>query len=92
VRSGLAAVADGDIDAFVYDAPVLLYAAARDYPKAIRVLADRFIRQDYGFALRQGSPLREKVDVDLLERIRSSAWHDAVARYLGADEATIALP
>jgi ABC-type amino acid transport substrate-binding protein len=92
VKDGLAAVAAGEIGAFVYDAPVLLYAAARDYPKTIRILPDRFIRQDYGFALRQGSSLREKIDADLLERIRSPAWHDAVARYLGPDEAATALP
>lgn len=92
VKEGLAAVATGDLDAFVYDAPVLLYAAARDYPKKIRILPDRFVRQDYGFALREGSPLREQINVDLLERIRSPAWHNAVARYLGTDEAAIALP
>ncbi len=92
VKEGLAAVAAGEIEAFVDDAPALLYAAARDYPKAIRVLPDRFIRQDYGFAVRKDGPLREKVDADLLARIGSRPWRDAVVRYLGPDEAATALP
>jgi ABC-type amino acid transport substrate-binding protein len=91
VKEGLSAVAAGQIDAFVDDAPALLYAA-RERPETIRVLPDRFVRRDYGFALRKDGPLVDKVDADLLARIGSQPWRDAVTRYLGPDEAATALP
>lgn len=92
VSAGLQAVADGDLDAFVFDAPLLMYVASHWFQKKIEVLPDRYIRQDYGIALRQNNPLRERINVSLLRRIRSDAWRDEVRRYLGADEAAASLP
>lgn len=92
VARGLGAVATGGIDAFVADAPALLYAVRQDFTRSIRVLPDRFVRQDYRFALRQSSPWREKVAVDLDLRVRSAAWRAQVTKTLGAEEAERTLP
>jgi ABC-type amino acid transport substrate-binding protein len=76
-------VAAGTADAMVYDAPVLQYLAKHELGGAVEVLGNVFERQDYGFALPDGSPLREDVNRALLAALASDAWRDLVERYLG---------
>ncbi|HZD88933.1 MAG TPA: transporter substrate-binding domain-containing protein [Pseudolabrys sp.] len=84
VKSGLAALAAGQIDAFVYDKPLLQYLINNESEGRVSLLPGRFGRQDYGIALPQGSPLREPMNQALLRIIQSSAWNDIVFRYLGS--------
>lgn len=79
---GLDAVASKDIDAFVQDAPILLYLVNTRFKGRLRVLPDTFSRQDYGIALVKGSDLREALNVGLLEYIRSKDWQLLLDRYL----------
>ncbi len=39
----------------------------------------------YGFALRAGSPLREQLNVALLEATAGDAWAQTLRSYLGPD-------
>jgi ABC-type amino acid transport substrate-binding protein len=80
---GLEALAKGKIQAFVYDAPMLLYLVKKQYQEEIRVLPITFQRQDYAMGLTQGSPLRESLNRVLLEKIEEPAWQDSLKRYLG---------
>lgn len=80
------ALAAGDVDAVVYDAPILQYLAKKDYPGKITVLPRKFIRQDYAIAVPQGSPLREKLDRLLESEIRSPHWQELIYTYLGENE------
>ncbi|MCJ2185291.1 transporter substrate-binding domain-containing protein [Novosphingobium beihaiensis] len=86
VEAGLKALQDGEIDAFVYDEPLLRYMLRQSRARDVELLPGTFGRQDYGIAFQQGSPLREPVDVALLRYIRSSAWREAVAQTLGKRE------
>ncbi len=82
-QEGLIALKKGDIDALVYDAPMLRYYIHRDYPGSLHVLPKRLLRQDYGIALTSNSPLREQINVVLLQKIREKAWQDKLFQYLG---------
>jgi polar amino acid transport system substrate-binding protein len=62
------------IKAIVYDVPFLEYAI-RNQPRGtfvITPLPDQ--RQDYGFAVRSGSPLRNTINLSLLDLIRDPRW------------------
>ena len=69
--------------AFVYDAPLLRYLVRKGDAKDLRLLPGTFGRQDYGIALKQGSEMRESIDIALLRQIRSSEWHEGIAQTLG---------
>jgi ABC-type amino acid transport substrate-binding protein len=83
LEEGLEAVAQGHVDAVVYDAPLLKYLVRSQFAGRVDVLPVTFERQDYGFALPPGSPLREPINRALLRVIRSEAWSANVRRYLG---------
>lgn len=82
-EEGLQAVAEGNVDAFVYDAPVLRYAVLGRYSDRLVVLPQTFERQDYAIALPEGSVLRERINRVLVEKSRSRSFQDVVFRYLG---------
>jgi ABC-type amino acid transport substrate-binding protein len=85
VLDGLRAVAAGEIDAMVYDAPILQYLAKHELGGQVAVLPNVFERQDYGFALPDGSPYREEINRALLRALASDQWHELLERYLGKD-------
>jgi len=80
---GLNALAEGKIQALVYDKAILQYLVQKDYPGKLEVLPYLFDEQDYGIALREGSPLRVPVNLVLLKIIFSPAWQDTLSLYLG---------
>lgn len=84
--AGLDAVAAGEIDAFVYDRPLLRYLVHDRYEGKLRLLPGSFGRQDYAFVLPQKSPLREPVNEALLREVFSPQWTSLVREALGADE------
>jgi ABC-type amino acid transport substrate-binding protein len=79
----LARLADGGADAVVYDAPILRWMIAEQHAGVLRVLPAVVRRQDYGIALPQQSPARERINALLLETIRGEDWQGLVQRYLG---------
>jgi polar amino acid transport system substrate-binding protein len=79
----LDALERGEVDAVVYDAPILRYLVAAHHEGSLTVLPQVLQRQDYGFAFPSGSPLREKVNRVLLAIIRSPEWQRLLERYLG---------
>ncbi|MER0237906.1 transporter substrate-binding domain-containing protein [Fulvimarina sp. MAC8] len=86
VESGLAALARGRIDAFVYDKPLLQYRIKNDFASDLEVLPSAYGRQDYGITLPQGSTLREPVNQALLNVIEGEEWSDRVFAELGTME------
>ncbi|WP_262503942.1 transporter substrate-binding domain-containing protein [Sphingosinithalassobacter sp. CS137] len=86
VEAGLEAVAAGEIDAFVYDRPLLTYLLKGEAGDALRLVPGSFGRQDYGFALPPESPMRERLNRALLERIESRAWSNRLTQVLGRDD------
>jgi ABC-type amino acid transport substrate-binding protein len=85
VSAGLDAVAAGEVQAFVYDRPILRYLVHQRNDGALRLLPGTFGRQDYAFALPQGSTRREAINRALLRRIDSPEWGETVRDVLGRD-------
>lgn len=83
VAAGLKAVAAGQIDAMVYDAPTLRYLVKSRFNKRVLVIPGTFERQDYGIGLAAGSPLREQINRVLLTRISRPSWREVLRQYLG---------
>ena len=73
----------GEIDAFVYDKPLLAWFVLQDYASSMEVLDIVFDPQNYGIALPLGSPLRKDIDVVLLDTVHSDWWEQTLFRYLG---------
>jgi ABC-type amino acid transport substrate-binding protein len=82
-QEGLAALKAGKVQALVYDAPILRYYINQNYIGSLEVLPYRLQRQEYGIALQPNSPLREQINVVLLQIIREKAWQDKISQYLG---------
>jgi len=82
-RDAMRAVASGEVDAAVYDAPIMRYLANGEFAGQVDVLPVTFRRQDYALGLRVGSPLREELNRALLRYINSPAWEETRYRFLG---------
>jgi polar amino acid transport system substrate-binding protein len=80
------ALRDGSYDAVVFDSPVLRYYASGDGAGAVELAGPVFRAEDYGFAFRQNSDLRQKVDQTLLE-IRQDGTYELIKRkWFGGEE------
>ena len=80
--AGLQALADGEIDAFVQDAPIMQYLVNKDFRGRLQVLPQIFARQYYGIALSRGSGLREPLNRSILQYIQTEDWRALLERYL----------
>ncbi len=83
VEEGFSAVADGRIDAFVHDQPLMKWLVNHNDSSSLQVLPDLFDPQGYAIALQQGSPLREEMNIALLQILSSEEWQEIKSRYLG---------
>ena len=73
----------GRTDAVVYDAPLLRWKIAQNYRGHLEVLPFTLERQDYVFAMPNGSALREPLNESLLGQINAEGWSTRVDAYLG---------
>jgi len=78
----LSALDEGQLDAVVYDAPVLQYQVLHNHPK-LHVLSGTFERQNYAIAMPSGSLLREPVNRAILRTVSKPSWDDTLAEYIG---------
>lgn len=69
----------GQVDAVVYDAPVLLAHVSGPGAGHVVLVGDMFEKQDYGFAFPPGSALRELVNRALL-KLQSNGTYDRLYR------------
>ena len=83
MESGLIALREGRLDAFVYDEPLLRYLIRTSFAGELRMLPGTFGRQNYGIALPQGSALREPIDVSLLRIVEGGDWRASIRNMLG---------
>jgi polar amino acid transport system substrate-binding protein len=61
-----AALNDRNIDAVVFDAPILLYYAAHDGKGKVQVVGNVFRKESYAIALPNGSPYRKPINNAIL--------------------------
>lgn len=64
------ALREGEIDAFVWDAPLLRALMRRQGDGSVELVPGLFQRQDYAIAVGEGSDLREAINRVLPEKIR----------------------
>lgn len=77
----LEAIASKDLDAVVFDAPILSYYATSD--SGVRLL-DRIYRpENYGIALPPGSPLAERLDQTILTLREDGQYNELVLTWFG---------
>ena len=84
IEQAIAAVKNGEADAFVYDSAILKYALRND--EDITLLPGTFDLRDYAIALPLRSPLRKQLNITLLEIEQSDLWTVMRQRYFGKEE------
>jgi polar amino acid transport system substrate-binding protein len=83
VEEGLEALLQGEIKAFVYDAPELRYRIKQRFQGKLDVLPHTYSQESYGIALVENSPLRKSINQVLLQKIRDQEWQGTLYHYLG---------
>jgi len=83
VLESLEALKGNEIDAVVYDAPLLEYTISQRFSQRLIMAGELFEMQQYGIAFPEGSMLREQVNRAMLEILQSEAWVKIKRRYLG---------
>lgn len=81
VEQAVKDLADEQIDAVVYDAPILQHSV-RPQPDLV-VLPHVLRREQYAIALPPGSALRSPIDEKLLQVLESEDWGRLLTEYLG---------
>lgn len=87
-EEALRALHTEEVEAVVYDAPILhhhLQNMSADARGTLHILPQRLTQEYYGIALSEGSSLREPVNQALLKVLDGSAWQDTRYRYLGEE-------
>ncbi|MBO9447642.1 transporter substrate-binding domain-containing protein [Ruegeria sp. R14_0] len=77
--SMLAAFREKELDAVVFDAPILSYFASHDGRRIATMTGGIFLRENYGIAFPTGSPLVEDVNQALLA-LREDGTYDEIYR------------
>lgn len=75
----LAGFEAGDLDAVVFDAPILAYYANHDGKKTATMVGPVFLRENYGIVFPTGSPLTEDANQALLA-LREDGTYDTIYR------------
>jgi len=78
----VAALASGDVEAVVHDAPILKHVLKAQDVKEVKILPDRLRLESYAFGLKEDSELRESINRALLEIVQGEDWMKTVDSYL----------
>lgn len=83
VAACIEALKTGQVQAVVYDAPVLQYEAAKSNDTSLQMVGPVFERQNYAFALQQDSTLRERLNQALLLLSEEGVGSQLREKYFG---------
>lgn len=86
VTECIAALKSGKVQAVVYDAPMLQYAVNQSGDDKLQMVGPVFDRQNYAFALQDGSALRERINRALLSLTERGAGAELRKKWFGADQ------
>lgn len=75
----------GEVDAVVFDAPVLLYYANNSGKNKVTVVGGLFAKNDYAFALQENSQLREPINRAILELYENGEYQHLFKKWFGED-------
>eukprot|EP00045_Choanoeca_perplexa_P010005 m.99980 g.99980 ORF g.99980 m.99980 type:complete len:899 (+) comp15111_c0_seq1:184-2880(+) len=82
-QTGYAQVNSGEIDAFIFDRPLLEYAAGNDASCSLRVASEEFQEASYAFALQEGSIYSTKFAQAMLRLQEDGTLEALSSRWLG---------
>lgn len=83
-RDDIFTALDGDdIDAIVYDAPVLQYFTSHEGQGQYQVVGEVFQKLNYGIALGQDSPYRESINAALLKLYETGRYDEIYQEWFG---------
>jgi ABC-type amino acid transport substrate-binding protein len=77
------ALARGEVDALVDEAPLLQYEIKKRGDSGLAVLDGTFDNHGYALGLKKDSPIRKAVNVAMLQYVLTDEWAAVLARYLG---------
>jgi polar amino acid transport system substrate-binding protein len=83
IEDAYALLETGQVQAVVYDAPVLRYYANTDGRDKFKLVGTVFNPEKYGIALTDGSPLHEDINRALLSLMEDGAYDDIYTRWFG---------
>lgn len=83
---GMQAVKNKEIDAMLYDEPLMRYLIKQGRIGKLKLLPYKFKYQYYSVCLPSGSDLREGINLILLEKTTELHWKDLLFNYLGRTE------
>jgi len=86
VPACLDALKSGKVKAVVYDAPILKYYVAKSGGEDFALVDGLFERNNYGFALQQDSPLRERINQALLLLNENGVTDELKKRWFDEDK------
>lgn len=79
------ALANGDADAIVYDAPVLQYYASHGGRGRVRVVGLVFQELNYGIATQFDSPYRKRINLAFLRLIETGQYQELYDKWFGGN-------
>jgi polar amino acid transport system substrate-binding protein len=79
-------LAQGNAQAVVYDAPVLLYYAATKGKGRVQMVGTIFKEETYGIALPTGSPLRKPINEALLKLKQDGSYEELYNKWFGSSK------
>ena len=82
------ALLNNDVDAVVFDAPVLLYFAANEGKGRVQMIGAPFRKEDYGIVFRPNNPLRRQVNATLLTLREDGTYQRIYERWFGGPTTT----
>ena len=80
----LASFEAGELDAVVFDAPILDYYAKSQTARPAQMAGPVFLRENYGIALPNGSPLAEEINRALLNLREDGSYKKLRRKWFGA--------
>jgi ABC-type proline/glycine betaine transport system substrate-binding protein len=83
IESAIEVLTEGQVDAVVYDAPVLQHYASHEGRGAVHVVGPVFWEQHYGIALAEDSPLRDPLNRALLRLMERGEYRRIQERWFG---------
>ncbi len=86
VEEAFKSLEESEVDAIVYDSPVLQNYAAQDGVDKARVVGSTFERQSYGIALKTNSPYREQINLALLRLVENGTYDEIYQKWFGKIE------
>jgi len=84
IEEAYQALHDKQVDAVVFDAPVLLFYAAKEGKGRVHMVGSAFRKEDYGIVFQRNHPLRKQVNVALLTLREDGTYQQLYDKWFAA--------